>query len=226
MQTLLSAPELCRVINRNGGAILDNAPSETVDAYLSIQEKLQNTDVSTDLGFQTQFLEHHKVRGVRIKNATLARYFEIMQEEKGSLSMNLRRLSIELFGKNVAGNVRTNHISFVSQMMNMLNDAYPVFDVNSAYIFGFEGPTQSRMTLNERIQIYDEFYNYMRSVYQEILESKMLYDLLKVYEMQLKLKGYKVTIAKRLDLVVRATGALDKKGLLILPEYRSNYSMA
>lgn len=226
MQTLLSASELCRIINRNGGAVLDNTSLEKIDTYLSVKEQLLNTDVSKDISFQERFLGLYKVRGVRIKKATLERYFEIMEAEKENMSLSFRKICGQLFGKIPTGNVRPNHVGFVSQMLNLINDTYPIIDGNLSYIFGFEGPTQSKMTANERLMIYAEFYNYVRKAYKEVLNENMLYQLLKVYEIQLKREGRRVPMIKRLDLIVRSTGELDKKGKLILPEYRPSYSIA
>ena len=225
MQTLLSASELCRIINHNGGAVLDNTSPEKIDAYLSLKEQLLNTDVSKDMSFQECFLGLYKVRGVRIKNATLERYFELMEAEKENMNLSFRKMCSELFSKVPSGNVRPNHAAFVSQMLNLINDTYPVIDGNMSYIFGFEGPTQSKMTATERILIYAEFYDYVRKAYKEVLNENHLYQLLKVYEIQLKREGRRVEMIKRLDLIVRATGMLDKKGKLILPEYRPSYNM-
>ncbi|RMG29986.1 MAG: hypothetical protein D6730_03085, partial [Bacteroidetes bacterium] len=149
-----------------------------------------NTDVSKDEAFQQRYLNTYKSRGARIRQSTLKQYFELMEAEKESVSLNLRRLYLQLFGEYTS--IRLNHVAFVTQMMNLINDTYPVIDSGLAYTFGFEEPTQSRMSMSERIHVYEEFYTHLRMVYKEVISERMIYDLLKVFEITLKREGRKV----------------------------------
>lgn len=224
MQLSLSTSDLCRIINQNGGAILDAIDLEDIEAYLSMKQTLMETDVSEDEEFQQKYVETFKVRGVRIKQAILKRYFELMEEDKDKEEPNLRRVCIELYAKHLSGKIKTNHLTFATYLINLIHDQAPIYDSGLMHLFGFDGPTQSRLSNGERINIYVEFYQHVSNVYAEVLEEKKVYDLLKVFEIKLKQKGLKLSREKRLELVVRATGELDRKGKLIMPSYAPAYT--
>lgn len=226
MHNILSIADLCRLVNHNGGAILDQISMQEVDTFLEIKELLPNTNADSNENFQALYQQIYKLKSARMKQGVITHYFKVLEEEKTQFSLSPRRICNEVFGSGRVLHIRQHHFNMITQMLNTVNETYPIVDQGLCQLFDFEGPTQSSLSNGERINIYVDFYNQVRLIYKEIIEENSLYDILKVLEIKLKSQGRKLSVIKRLDLVMRAVGALEKKGSLIAPVYKPAYTMA
>jgi len=55
---MLTSKELAKILNTNGGALLDAIPIETVSGYLELRQMLAESNVMEDKAFQEKFISY------------------------------------------------------------------------------------------------------------------------------------------------------------------------
>ncbi|RMG54060.1 MAG: hypothetical protein D6722_29575 [Bacteroidetes bacterium] len=214
---MLSAADLAKIVNKNGGNLLDKIDIEDIYNYLRLKAALQSTDVSEDEAFQERYRQMYKIQGVGVSKAFLQRYFEVLEQSKASEEFDFRAVSQELFGVNPRRKLSSSQFAFLSKMANLVNSAYPIYDNYVADMFDFDKPTQTRLSSRERLNAYLAFYAYMTETYQQLLDEDMLHDTLVVFK--ILLKKYRneefptVTLPymKRIDYLVEAAAHMQNK---------------
>lgn len=214
---MLSAADLAKIVNKNGGNLLDKIDIKDIRSYLRLKAALPGTDVSTDEAFQEQFRTLYKIQGVGVSKTFLKRYFEVMEQHKTQEEFDFRAVSQDLFGINSRRKLSSSQFAFLTKMANLINEAYPVYDNHVAEMFDFEKPTQAKLTTRERLNAYMTFHTYMTETYQQMLDEDMLHDTLVVFK--ILLKKYQddefpeifLPQMKRIDYLVEAASQMQNK---------------
>lgn len=206
LQTLLS---------KNGGAILDNISDNQLEEDTYIREQLHKVDVSEDEDFQERYKKLHDFRRNRVKLIVQKRFFEVLEIQKEKEEQDPREISHLMFGTRLKGKYKAKHFSLVSRMMNTIDDSYPIYDRGVGEVFGFKAPQSRTTPTYKKLNAYIAFYEEMNQVYEELLEEKKPYNLLKVLEIKYKEHKEHLSFHKRLDLLIRSAGELKRKGKLL-----------
>ncbi len=212
---MLTSKELAKILNTNGGALLDGIPIESISGYLELRQMYPVVNVMEDTTFQEKFISYYKLSGTGVNAEFLARYFEIMENHKkreGRVDMQLTRRAV--FGAQPKKKLTSAQFSFLARMANLIDDENAMYDNTIANFFQFDPPTQTKLDSRERLNLYLEFYRDVRAVYQELIDEKMIRELLMVFKIKLKDHGdYPVSHLKRVDFLVIQAARLkhDKK---------------
>jgi hypothetical protein len=217
---MIQTEDLCNALTANGGGILDNISFDQVETYLEIKAAIEQGDISKDEELQEQFIQFHDVRRGRITKKVQKLSFTWLEREKEAEELDPREITKELFGAHPKPSLRSHQFSFVTRLMNTVNESFPVFDKGVAELFGFDIPDGRRMNSLRRLNLFSEFYDYQQETYQQIINEGKLYDLLKVFEIKLKRKDAELSKEKRLDMMIRAAGEMKRKGSFIMPKQR------
>lgn len=214
---MLTSKELAKILNNNGGILLDTIPIETVSGYLELRQMYAEVNVMEDEAFQEKFISYYKISGTGVNADFLKRYFEIMENHKkrdGVVDFRLIRRAV--YGAQPKKKLTSSQFSLLSRMANLIDDTSPLYDNNIASLFNFDPPTQTKLDSRERLNVYMELFREVRSVYSDLIDEKMIRDLIMVFKIKLKDYGdYKVSPLKRIDFMVAAAARLKHDNKLI-----------
>ncbi len=214
---MLTEKELSKILNNNGGILLDTIPIERIQNYLELKDKYQATNVLEDTEFQQQFLKIQEISGVGVNEEFIRRYFDIMEGHKKREGLvDFRVTCRAVFGANPKKKLTSTQFSQLTKMANVINPKYPSYDGPIADLYGFDKPVQTKLDSRERLNVYLEFYRYMGDLYQQMLDSGSIKDLIIVFKIKLREHGdYPMTPVKRVDLLVKTAAHLKAAGKLI-----------
>ncbi|RMG30058.1 MAG: hypothetical protein D6730_02925 [Bacteroidetes bacterium] len=201
----------------NGGAIIDHIKEDQISEYQYLKSRLHEVDVSEDEDFQDRFKNLHKFKLNRITKAIQQRFFEVLEGQKAQEELDAVEISQHLFGIHMKGKYRAKHFSLVTTLMHYLDDTWPIYEIGIGELLGFDDPDTNTKPAYQKLNAYTEFYEQLTKLYDELLEGKQVYNLLKVLD--IKFKAYKdvLTPHKRMDLLFRAAGELTRKNNLLQP---------
>ncbi len=216
--------ELCRLIEHNGGNILDNISLDRVREYQDLKDTLQKEDVSSDSSFQDRFIRYFSLRSYRLKQEDIQSLFSLMEQNKEETEIDTYELAKHWLGEKRKSKFSEKHFASLSKMMNLINEDYPIYDQNVVRIFEFEPPKTTKANILRKINTYIEFYDHLKEVYVELRENDLLKNVLLVFKIKLRQEGIKLGVNKRIDLIIRSTGELKRKDSLIQPKYIPAYA--
>ena len=212
-----SARDLAKLLNNNGGALLDSIPLEAITEYDALKTIYLNGDIIEDEAFQKKFCERFHISGTGVNKEFLERYFEILEaQKKREGEVDFRLLARAVYGSRPKRKLTSSQFSFLSAFAHFVHDEHPVYNNNVARIFEFDPPTQARLDSRERLNVYMEFYDGLADFYHEMVEEDMIRQLLAVFKIKLKDYGdYKISPTRRANLLVTHAADLHNSGKLI-----------
>lgn len=217
--------ELCRLISHNGGNILDNISLDRVVEYNDLRDSLKKEDVSESKNYQDKFIKFFSLRSYRLKQDDIKRLFNLMEVHKEDETLDSYELAKQWLGEEQKSKFGEKHFSSLTKMMNVINTEFPVYDANVVRLFEFEPPKTTRSNVLRKLTIYTDFYDHLKSAYSDIIEGRLLKDVLMVFKIKLREKGITLDREKRIDLIMRSAGELKRKELLIPPKYVPAYNL-
>lgn len=160
-------------------------------SYSSIMERIQKTDVSTDMEFQGIFRDFYQMR--RFYSDEFAKhYFKLMEEMKFCKEM---RFSMAM--ERIKHIRNTYEMSFASKMTHTIDPLHPIWDrIVTKKHFGISAPTvkkERESACCKRYDAYeDKFYDYMAS------DEGMM--IIRLFDEQYPASG--ITDVKKVDFVL------------------------
>lgn len=214
---MLTSKELAKILNTNGGALLDNIPFETISGYHELRQMYAELNVVEDKPFQEKFISYYKLTGTGVNPEFLERYFEIMENHKkrdGIVDFRLIRRAV--YGAQPKKKLTSAQFALLSRLANLVDDESPLYDNPIAAFFQFDPPTQTKLDSRERLNVYMELFRDVRLCYADIVEEKRIRELNMVFKIKLKSYGdYTVSPVKRIDFLVAAASRLKHDNKLI-----------
>jgi len=215
---MIGTQELSRVVNNNGGNLLDAINIDDIRTYVRLRKWLQEENVAENTDFQDAFRNYYSIGGVGVNKEFIQRYFEILEAHKGDETFSFRQVSKELLGARPKRKLSSAQFAYLAKMANIIDgSSYPIYDNHIADLFEFDKPIQSKLDSRERMNIYLNFYGDVQKMYAEILEEKLIRDTLVVFKILLKkyvneeYPEYRLSDMKKLDFLVDAIGKMKGK---------------
>jgi hypothetical protein len=213
---MIGAQDLSRIINMNGGNLLDAIKIEDIQSFNRLVQWLHEGNISENTEFQDTFRDFYGIGGVGVNKEFIKRYFEILEEHKADEEFNFRQVSKELLGARPKRKLSSAQFSYLSKMANIVDASrYPVYDNHVADLFEFDKPVQAKLDSRERMNVYLEFYQQLSNTYQEVLAEGNIRQNLVVFKILLKkyqndeFPKYQVPDMKKLDFIVEMLGKLQ-----------------
>lgn len=171
----------------NAADIVELEYTAMVYNYLKKVFKQALNDKEYQEGFRKYFFDFYRVP--RIKKDDY--YEKLFSEDYSTYNLdNLERKAVELFDN------KSVQFSFVTKMMNMHNEDYPIYDSFVAKAFGFKAdslPSDAK----EKIGVLCGFYRNMEKVYRKLESHSKIGDFMaKICD-----KYGKISRKRALDLI-------------------------
>lgn len=214
---MITARELSRILNDNGGKILDAIPIGEITTYLRLLNDYPSVNVMEDKDFREAYAAFHGISGAGIDEKFLDRFFEIFEAHKNRNNRFDFLLSCRaIFGANPKKKLSSTQYGYLTRMAHTIDSSYYYYNDAIAQITGFEKPVQSKLSSFERLVVYNEFQQHMMETCKVVLEEKMIYDLLRVFKIKLKTHGdYELPDHVKLNFLLLHAADLRLKKKLI-----------
>ncbi|MCI4671604.1 MAG: hypothetical protein MRZ79_25905 [Bacteroidia bacterium] len=215
---MIGTQELSRVINNNGGNLLDAIKIDDIRSYINLKTRLHTENVAESTDYQEAFRSYYSIGGVGVNKEFIQRYFEVLEAHKNDEVFNFRQVAKELLGARPKRKLSSAQFAYLAKMANVIDGSQnPIYDNHIAELFEFDKPTQSKLDSRERMNIYLAFYADVQRMYADIMAENMIRDTLVVFKILLKkytnddFPKYDISEMKKIDFLVDAIGKMKGK---------------
>ena len=212
---MLTIKELNKILNGNGGAIIDNIPIRHIESFDYVRTHLQQTNVNESEELKEKLADLHQFDRLRVKPVIRKKFYELLENRKNDSNLDPIELSRELYGVRPK-NYRSKDFSLVTRLMHSVHENYPIYDSNIEEMFEYELPLKAKAPAFKKLHGYMGFYKDLIDTYKEMILDEKAYDLLRVVKIKFSAHKNSLTTSKCMDLVVRSAGELKRKGQLFV----------
>ncbi len=170
-----------------------------IETYCHLNECLYKTDVSKDNKFQKDYIRFYVL--FRCPKEFLKIYFNFMEENKYNPNYNFKAISNYLYV--ASGKIKSkegkllkpiNYFSFITKMLNLIYDEFPIYDTNVGRVFRYENNMKTNI----------EFIEYMIKSYNTIQEKNLIDSSIKKFDCEFK--EYPLSFTKKIDFMIWRLG--------------------
>ncbi|WNJ16970.1 hypothetical protein [Pontibacter sp. G13] len=218
---MIHATDLSKMINKNGGNLLDSISIDDIRPYWRLRLQLLSGDITENEKFQEEFKSFYGISGIGVNKEFMDNFYQVLENTKQAERIDFRSMHTAVFGPRPKRKLSSPQFGFLSKIANLVDPSYPIYDNYVAELFGFDRPTQTRLESRERLSIYLEFYNHQRSIYRECVEEGMIKNPITVFK--ILLKKYKddefpeatLPDMKKMDYLVAVVAKFKEKQSLV-----------
>lgn len=196
-------------INLNASRIVRNIDQESIDVYLFLREQFNNSNVSQNPLFQFVYRSFYRLDNAGLTPEFKTEYFSILEKNRGGNWINIETIVAALHKYPNRKRQKSLQFSFVTKMVNMIDDAKPIYDSEVARMFQFNTPPYTK-TFQERLADYLKFYKKLEEVYKEIISCNKLFTVFGDLESALENVHF-LSDTKKLDFLVWSAGKIKNQ---------------
>lgn len=214
---VLNAEMLATVIERNAGNIIDEISTEKAANYLSLKQRLNETDVTQDEAFQKDFVKWANIRGRKFTKEKKQLLFQFLEDTKQQEKFPFREAYRAIFAT-TSKRFNKTHFRTLTYMASLVDPQYPIFNQKIAELYRYKAKRGATQTKQDKFSAFLRFYRYVRETYNEMMTSDALRAPLIALKVVLSQKGVRLPLEKRLDLLISGTAELKaEEGLVSVP---------
>ena len=191
-------------INSNVTKIVRNIDQESIDVYLFLREKFNNSNVTQNPLFQFVYRSFYRLDNAGLTPEFKTEYFSILENNRDGNSINIENIVATLHKYPNRKGQNSLQFSFVTKMANMIDDVKPIYDSEVARMFQFNAPPYTK-TFQARLAAYLDFYKKLEEVYREIISCNKLRSVFGEFESALE-NVHLLSDTKKLDFLVWSAG--------------------
>jgi hypothetical protein len=200
-----SIENIANYIDVNSIIIVDNIPNESPYIYLFLKEQFENSDVSSNLVFQFLYRSFYRLDNAGLTSEFKYEYFRIMESHRDIDSFDVRNILDKLYQITNLKRQSTIQFSFVTKMMNTINDNHPIYDNEVRKVFGFIRPSYS-MSKEKRIDEYLLQLAHISHAYSTILNR--FQDNSALIRFDQRFQNVQIGQVKKLDFIMWSAGKM------------------
>lgn len=205
LRLMKSIENINNYIHANSNIIVDNIPMESPYVYLYLKEQFQNSDVSCNMVFQFFYRSFYRLDNAGLTADFKSDYFRIMERHRNYDTFDVKEILDRLYQiKNLKGQ-STIQFSFVTKMMNTINDNAPIYDNEVRKVFGLNRPSYS-MSKEKRIDEYLHQLAHISHAYSTILNQFHDNSALKRFDQ--RFQNVQIGQVKKLDFIMWSAGKM------------------
>jgi len=196
-------------INTNADQIVDNIDQESIDVYIFLKSEFKKSDVTMNPLFQFVFRSFYRLDNAGLTPEFKDEYFKILQSVRSEVSIDILEIVEKLYSFPNRKGQNSLQFSFVTKMINMIDDSVPIYDSEVAKVFNFRPPYHSK-GFGKRLELFIEFHQFLKKNYISILENKKLNPAFEKMKKKFKNIG-KLPKTKMLDFLIWSAGKVKSK---------------
>ena len=206
---------IANFILKDEKAIIENIEPESIVVYEYLQSECQKGNVNTNYFFQFVFRSFYRLDNAGLTTEFKNEYFNVFEYLRKDKAFQLAPIECRIKMvddrlkefKNRKGQLSIQ-FSFITKMLNILDDSQPIFDSQVANIFNFSETSYSQ-NRDERITAFTFQLNQICAVYKDILEKNKLQSTIELFK--IKFPTANISEIKILDFIFWQAGKQKPK---------------
>ncbi len=201
-----SSDNIIGKINANAQVIVDNIPVESPSVYVYLKEQFDQSNVKDNYVFQFLYRSFYRLDNAGLTPEFKTEYFRIMENNRNAATFDVRSILDELYYLPNRKGQNTIQFSFVTKMLNTINDNYPIYDNEVKKVVGFKSPSNTRR-MEDRIDEYLNQITYINTVYSTILSRSNDFSALDLFDH--RFQNVQMSQIKKLDFIMWSAGKIS-----------------
>ena len=145
---------------------------------------IQNIDKVAESDYQERYKKYWRLYGAGLSQDYCTAYFQHLEAGlKGTLP-KIDVLTNQLYKIPTSPNKLTLQFSFCSKLCHMLNRHLPIYDSQIKNFYGLFKRPSSRLPIEQRIEAYVGFYEFLSNEYTRVLTEGVLSPSIKLFRQE------------------------------------------
>ena len=191
----------------NSSAIVDNIDFESVEVYNFLQEQFQHSNVEENYLFQFVFRSFYRLDNAGLTSEFKTEYFKILQECRQDKVFDFEKILKRLYNFPNRKGQNTLQFSFVTKLLNTIDNNLPIYDSEVAKMFCVTRPYVT--DFNKKLDTYIDQLQCFQNCYEEVLYKNLLPTTLEKFNQ--RFANSNLSEMKKLDFIFWSAGKVKKK---------------
>lgn len=188
--------------------IIESLPKTSVPVYDYIQKEFKKGDIKNNMVFQYVFSSYYGLNNAGLTYAFRTLFFEIMNDSINEEKIDLNDVVLKLWEERNRKGKKSVQFSFTTKMVHTINNKYPIYDNQIAYLFGFRQPYHIK-DFNKKMAVYSKQYDEIKYSYENILKRDMLGSIIGGFRE--RYNKYQISDIKILDFIFWQAGKIKRR---------------
>jgi hypothetical protein len=194
-------------IENNSTEIVENIDYESVEVYNFLQDQFETSNVNENYLFQFVYRSFYRLDNAGLTPEFKTEYFKILEEMRNQKSFDFERILKRLHNFPNRKGQNTLQFSFVTKLLNTIDNKLPIYDSEVAKMFCASRPYIS--DFNKKVDTYLEQLKCFQTCYEEVIYKDLLPTTIEKFDQRFKLSN--LSEMKKLDFIFWSAGKIKKK---------------
>lgn len=196
--------DLVAWIENHSAEIIDHIDQESIDVYNFLKKEFHQSDVNKNYLFQFVFRSFYRLDNAGLTPNFKKEYFKILEENRNENQFSFREVLVRLSSFPNRKGQKTFQFSFVTKMLNTIDDSKPIYDSKVAKMFSLSRPYQTDFDI--KLKKYLAQLAQIQKGYETIVEQNLLPKTIELFEQNFK--DHKLSEMKKLDFIFWSAGKI------------------
>jgi len=194
--------EIAKKIEDNAQSIIDDLSYESIDVYKFLKNEFLRGSITRNYLFQFVFRSFYRLDNAGLTNEFKIAYFELLEHYRNQSNIDIEEVLVKLYIKKNLKGQPTLQFSFVTKMLNTIDDSIPIYDSHIARLFHMSRP--SYKDIAQSIDKYIDYLETIQTTYNEIIQDDLLPRTIALFDD--KFENNNLSIIKKIDFIFWSTG--------------------
>jgi len=198
---------IIQFIEINSSEIVKNIDYESIEVYDFLKEQFEHSNVTKNYLFQFVYRSFYRLDNAGLTPEFKTKYFRILEETRGSKEFNFEKILKQLYNFPNRKGQNTLQFSFVTKLLNTIDNTLPIYDSEVAKMFCVTRPYVA--DFNKKLDVYLAHLKCFQTCYEEVLYKNSLPRTIEKFNV--RFSSSKLSEMKKLDFIFWSAGKIKKK---------------
>lgn len=198
---------LIEFIENNSTKIIENIDFESVEVYNFLKSQFEISNVTENYLFQFVFRSFYRLDNAGLTPKFKIEFFRILEEIRNQKTFNFEKILKQLYNFPNRKGQNTLQFSFVTKMLNTIDNKMPIYDSEVAKMFNVSRPYYNEF--DKKLEVYLNQLNLVQESYEKIIKGNLLPIVNEKFNQ--KFKKHNLEEMKKLDFIFWSAGKIKKK---------------
>lgn len=203
----MTTTEIAQKIEDNAKNIIDNLSNESVEVYKFLKDEFQKENVKENYLFQFVFRSFYRLDNAGLTDEFKTTYFELLEYYRNQSIIDIKEVLEKFYVKKNHKGQSTLQFSFVTKLLNTINDSIPIYDSQVSKLFSMSRPTCKDFA--KSIDTYLDYLETIQVAYNKIINDNLLPESISLFNT--KFKDNNLSDIKKIDFIFWSAGKLEIK---------------
>jgi len=203
----MTTTEIAQKIEDNAKNIIDNLSHESIEVYKFLKDEFHKGNIKENYLFQFVFRNFYRLDNAGLTDEFKTTYFELLEYYRNQSNIDSEEVLVKLYVKKNHKGQPTLQFSFVTKLLNTINDSIPIYDSQVSKLFSMSRPTYK--DLAQSIDTYLDYLETIQVAYNKIINDNLLPESIALFNT--KFKDNNLSEIKKIDFIFWSAGKLEIK---------------